>query len=164
MRTALTMAEEFNLIRRGNALIPADEYTEALLMGLPPDGPVRCTVKIERRPNKHRLFWRLNGHIALGVNEIRDRGWSADTAAAWLKIAAGYFDQVPLHHVVQEIVGQKFGYMPRSLAFSKMSDQQMSQFINAVLQVIHEHFYPHFSRERQAEIDFTIQKASEFER
>lgn len=150
-------------MRRGNTLAPADEHTEGLLTRLPLDGPVRCTVKADRRPNKHRFFWRLASQVALGVNEIMDRGWSPDTAAAWLKISAGYFDQVPLHPVVQECVGQKFGYMPRSLSFSKMSDQQMSRFIDAVLKAIAEHFYPHFSRERQAQIDFTIERASEWE-
>lgn len=91
------------------------------------------TVEIHRPRNgkMHRLYWAL---VSL-VWQNQERYSTADDLHAAIKIAAGLKTRI-------ELPGGQVGFIPGSIAFHKMKQDEFDQFYDRVCDLVAKHFLP----------------------
>lgn len=121
------------LTKRFNALRAMDQIA-AEALGKIVDGEV---VKVEiKRANQrslrhHRLFFAL---LEI-VGECQDEPWTKDQTLTWVKVAAGHTDPV------YDRDG-KVTFIPRSISFDSMSQDEFRAFFDAAVQAVLDKLLP----------------------
>lgn len=116
------------LARRGRALIPTDQSSEAAVMKME-DG--ECAVFEIVRPrsvNWHRMYFAICASIGRNQDPPRDE----DSIDHELRVLAGHYDTL--------FVGEHEVRVPKRIAFHKLSGDQWSELWPAMEQAICEHY------------------------
>lgn len=124
---------KFLAVKHLGSLRPADTAGEDALRKI---GQGQC-VEIElRRPRNvkfHRLYWTL---ITLVWQQLEEERYpTAEDLHAAIKIAAGLRTRI-------ELPDGTIGFIPGSIAFHKMTEDDFSTFFDRVCNLIAKHFLP----------------------
>lgn len=114
----------------GGKLEPLDAAAQEFVDRLKPGAVVRMEVSRARNPRRFRLFWAL-------VDICRDNTDTNLSKEAWadfLKILGGHVE-------VAMRRGEKV-YLPKSIAFSSMSEADFAEFINRLMDAIRTEVIP----------------------
>lgn len=114
-------------------LRPVDEAGEEVLRRIKRGDCVMVEVKRPRNPAFHRKYWALVNLVHENLDETRYP--TPDAFHQALKICAGLRTEIHLPE------GQ-VGYIPGSIAFHKMSEDDFSAFFNRVCNLVSRHFLP----------------------
>ncbi len=108
---------DLTMLRRGDSLVPSCEMFREDLATIPEGKEVFVTLRRVRSPKHHR-FW-----FAALQEIVRSGQWegSVETLLIWIKIATGHVT------VVIGPKGQTF-YVPKSIDFASMSEDQFTSF------------------------------------
>ena len=118
------------LRKHAGALKAADEASAEALAGIKMGEVVSCQIKRPRNLAHHRLFWALMQKVAENQSHYAD----AEQVCAAFKIATGHCDYVQTSH---GMVG-----IPKSISFSKMSQEEFRAFFNKALDYLTTHVIP----------------------
>jgi len=125
------MAEVIYVRRRGNKLEPCSLVDEEALNELPEGKDFSATIARTRSTKQHRFFWALLQKICEN-NETYRR---PEQLLLWLKIKLGYVEQVRFHD-------DKVWWVPQSISFNAMGQDEFKKFFDAALDVIVEEVIP----------------------
>lgn len=144
--TKVLMVKQFGCLR------PADQSGEEALSKMRIGDLMQVEIKRPRNLQHHRLFWALIGKVWENIDQ--ERYPSPDDLCAAIKIAAGIRTRIVLPDGTQ-------GFIPGSIAFHKMSQDEFSAFYDRVCNLIAEHFLPGVtSAELRAEVELMIGAAA----
>lgn len=115
------------------SLRPCDEAGELLLSKIKNNDLVQVEVKRPRNVQHHRLYWALVSKVWENLDQ--ERYPTPDDLSAAVKIAAGIRTRIVLPDGTQ-------GFIPGSIAFHKMSQDEFSAFYDRVCDLIAAHFLP----------------------
>lgn len=113
------------------SLRPVDDAGEQILSGIANGDLVMVEVKRPRNIQHHRLYWAL---VTL-VWQNQERYPTAEDLHEAIKISVGLRTQITLPN-------GETGYIPGSIAFHKMGQDEFSQFYDRVCDAIAKHFLP----------------------
>jgi hypothetical protein len=123
----------FLACKRFGTLRPVDQGGEDALREIANGALVQIEVKRPRNINHHRLYFAL---VSLVWDNIdHDRYPSVEDLHGAIKIAAGLRTRIELPDGTQ-------GFMPGSIAFHKMSQDDFSAFYTKVCDLVARHFLP----------------------
>lgn len=123
----------FLAIKSLNSLRPADELGEAALRKIGHGEVVSIEVKRPRNIKHHRMFWALMGLVHDNIDQ--ERYPTVEDLVAAIKIAAGLRTRI-------ELPNGDIGFIPGSIAFHKMDQDEFSKFYDRVCDLIAKHFLP----------------------
>lgn len=131
--------------KRGNALIPVDDKGLEILRAIKDERDVMVSVKVARNVRHHRLLFALLNLIVERTGKFED----TDQALVALKVACGLVDPY------LDVHAGKTYFVPRSIAFKSMSqDEYQAFFDRGVYVALHRWFPPGTSEaELRAELD-----------
>jgi len=115
-------------------LRPVDEAGEEVLRGIANGDTVRVEITRPRNVRMHRLYWALVSLIFANQAEPHRYASTEDVHNA-LKIAAGLRTRI-------ELPGGVVGFIPGSIAFHKMSQDEFRAFYDRVCDLVAKHFLP----------------------
>jgi hypothetical protein len=115
------------------ALRPCDEAGEAALRKIGNGQVLQIEIKMPRNVNHHRMFWALMSLV--WDNMDQERYPTVEDLVAAVKISAGLRTRL-------ELPGGEVGFIPGSIAFSKMDQAAFSAFYDRVCDLIAKHFLP----------------------
>lgn len=121
----LLMSKQFSTLR------PVDEAGEDALRKIKNGALVQVEVKQPRNVQHHRLYWALMSLIA----ENTDRYPDAETVSDAVKISVGLRTEI---HLPDGTIG----FIPGSIAFSKMDQTEFSAFFDRVCDAVAKYFLP----------------------
>lgn len=119
--------------RTADGLIPVDDHGRDSLAKIKTGKLVMAEVKQSRNIQHHRLYWALVSKV--WENMDHERYPSPDDLSAAFKIAAGIRTRI-------ELPNGTVGFIPGSLAFHKMNQQEFDAFFNRVCDLVCKHFIP----------------------
>lgn len=112
-------------IRRGNCLVPADYNAEDWLKSVPDGKEVLIDWRKPRHPENHRFLFSV---LNLAVEHL-DEHADVESLLDCLKIACGHVR--PVVKADGEVI-----YLPKSINYSSMSEQDFVRFKNRALYVL----------------------------
>lgn len=115
------------------SLRPADDAGEAALRKIGNGEVVQIELKRPRNIKHHRLFFALMNVVHSNMDEARYP--TVDDLVSAIKIAAGLRTRIVLPN-------GEVGFIPGSIAFHKMSQDDFSAFYERVVDLICKHFLP----------------------
>ena len=121
------------LRKRPGSLWPADEVSENALKRIADKDVVICEIKRTRNIKFHRLYWALVGKVWDNVDH--ERYPTADDLHAAIKIAVGLRTRIVLPDGT-------LGFIPGSIAFHKMTEDEFRLFYDRVCDMVAEYFLP----------------------
>jgi hypothetical protein len=123
----------FLAIKHLNSLRPADELGEAALRKIGHGEVLSVEIKRPRNGKHHRLFWALMGLVHDNIDQ--ERYPTVEDLVAAVKISAGLRTRI-------ELPNGEVGFIPGSIAFHKMDQDEFSKFYDRVCDLIAKHFLP----------------------
>lgn len=111
-----------------------DQAGEDALRAIPNGSLVQVEVKRPRNVQHHRLYWALVSLVFESQREPSRYATAEDVHAA-IKIAAGLRTRI-------ELPDGTVGYIPGSIAFHKMDQDEFRQFYERVCDLVAKHFLP----------------------
>lgn len=130
------------------SLRPVDDAGEEALSKIAQGDLVMVEVKRPRNIKFHRMYWALVTIVWQQLDEYRYP--TADDLHAAIKIAAGLRTRIVLPDGT-------IGFIPGSIAFNKMSQDDFSAFFDRVCNLIAKHFLPGVTdAELRAEVETLI--------
>ena len=103
--------------RRGNSLVPSDEYSEDFLKGIPEDKEVLVSIRRARSVQHHRYFFKM-----LSVVVANSDYWQTpDELLDALKLACGHVERR------MKIDGTPY-IVPKSINFASLDEEQFKRF------------------------------------
>lgn len=123
----------FLAIKHLNALRPADDLGEAALRKIGHGEVLSVEIKRPRNVKHHRMFWALMGLVHDNLDH--DRYPTVEDLVAAVKIAAGLRTRI-------ELPNGDIGFIPGSIAFHKMDQDEFSKFYDRVCDLIAKYFLP----------------------
>jgi hypothetical protein len=130
------------------ALRPCDEAGEEALRKIGQGQVLQIEIKMPRNVNHHRLFWALMSLV--WDNMDHERYPTVEDLVAAVKISAGLRTRL-------ELPGGEVGFVPGSIAFSKMDQTAFAAFYDRVCDLISRHFLPGVtSEELKREVSIMI--------
>lgn len=123
----------FLAIKHLNALRPADELGEAAIRKIAHGEIVSVEIKRPRNLKHHRMFWALMSLVHDNIDH--DRYPTVEDLVAAVKISAGLRTRI-------ELPNGEIGFIPGSIAFHKMDQDEFSKFYDRVCDLIAKHFLP----------------------
>lgn len=115
----------------GNTLEPADPAALELVKSLKPGKGMWLEGRRARNPRRHRLFWAL---VQI-IKENTDARQSTDAIADYLKIRGGHVE-------VFRRPGGVIVEVPKSIAFSKCTEGEFSEFLSRLMDVVRQEIIP----------------------
>lgn len=115
------------------ALRPADSVAEAALSRIKNADTVLVEFRRPRNLSHHKMFWALMGLVHDNLDH--DRYPTVEDFVAAVKIAAGLRTRI-------ELPNGDVGFIPGSIAFHKMDQDEFSKFYDRVCDLIAKHFLP----------------------
>lgn len=138
----------FLVAKHLGALRPCDEAGEEALRGMGQGEIVECEIKRRRNIKHHRKYWALISIVHQNIDG--DRYPSVEDLHAAIKIAAGLRTRI-------ELPDGTIGFIPGSIKFHRMSQDDFSKFYERVCDLIAKHFLPGVtSAELEAEVETLI--------
>lgn len=131
--------------RRGATLIPVDGEGQELLHSIRDGRDVMLSVKIARNPRHHRLLFAMLNLVVQRTNKFD----GTDEALIALKIACGLVDPY-----IDAESGKTF-FVPRSIAFESMAQDEFSAFFDRAVHVATTRWFPPGTK--QAEVRAEIE-------
>jgi hypothetical protein len=130
------------------SLKPVDAIGEDVLRKINSRDVVMIEVKRPRNGKMHRLYW---GLVALVWDNMDgDRYPTPDDLHAAFKIAAGIRTRI-------ELPNGEVGFIPGSIAFHKMKQDEFDAFYNRICDLVAKHFLPGVDQdELRAEVENMI--------
>lgn len=116
-----------------NSLRPVDELGEAALRKLGHGEIVSIEIKRPRNIKHHRMFWALMGLVHDNLDH--ERYPTVEDLVAAVKINAGLRTRI-------ELPNGETGFIPGSISFHKMDQDEFSKFYERVCDLIARHFLP----------------------
>ncbi len=129
------MALEIILMRKGKWLAPADGVSEQHIAAMKHDEVVTATIRRQRNPRHHRLFFALLNIVFQNQTRYPTLEHLLDA----IKLAIGHYDTMTIGN--REIVKL------RSISFSKMDQATFGQFFDRVVELVITRILPHTTRE-----------------
>jgi hypothetical protein len=128
------MATEVLLAREGNRLGACDPMSADVITAMKHGEQVVATIRRARNPKHHAKFMALVG----AVFENQDRYATFRQVLNAIKIGAGYYDKQPV------VIGQFTVevYLPKSISFASMPQDDFEQFYNKAVVYIVTHMVP----------------------
>lgn len=127
------------------SLRPTDSAGEDALRKIGNGEVVSIELKRPRNVKHHRLFWALMTIVHENMDEARYP--TVEDLVAAIKIAAGLRTRIVLPN-------GDVGFIPGSIAFHKMSQDEFSAFYDRVCDLIAKHFLPGVTSEQlRAEVE-----------
>ena len=117
------------LMRRNAGFFPESPIDEDNLKRIKPGQTIEVEYKKPRNPQFHRKFFALLGVVL----DNQDRHDSIDSLLIELKLQMAHYDL----HVT---MGGKSIYIPKSIAFHRMDDDEFAKFYDRALTVILKRF------------------------
>jgi len=114
-------------------LRPVDSAGEEAMSRIKNGSLVQIEVKQPRSLQHHRLYWALVSLVWDNIDHARYP--SIEDLHGAIKIAAGIRTRI-------ELPNGEVGFMPGSIAFHKMSQDEFNSFYNTVSDLISKHFLP----------------------
>jgi hypothetical protein len=136
----------FLAIKHLNSLRPADEAGAEALKKIGHGEVVTIETKRPRNVKHHRMFWALMSIVHDNIDH--DRYPSVEDLVAAVKISAGLRTRI-------ELPNGEVGFIPGSIAFHKMDQDEFSKFYDRVSDLIAKHFLPGVNKDdlrREVEI------------
>lgn len=124
---------KFIAIKQLGSLRPCDEAGQSALSKIAEGDTVMIETKRPRNLQHHRMFWALM--TIVHDNMDHERYPTVEDLVAAIKIAAGLRTRIDLP------TGES-GYIPGSIAFHKMNQDEFSSFYDRVCDLISKHFLP----------------------
>lgn len=119
------------LRRQGRFLLPVDAVTEAFLERLPQGKTLRARdITQPRSRPRNRLYWAL---LHLTSDNLTDV--PASSLHEWLKVRLGITVAIPLKN-------GKTDYVPGSIAFDAMSEEDFAPYLDRVVTLLTEEILP----------------------
>lgn len=115
------------------ALRPADQLADEAFAKIPSGQIVFVEVKRPRNVQHHRLFFALMNKVHENLDG--NRYPTVDDLTAAIKIAAGHRTRI-------ELPNGDVGFIPKSISFHKMGQDEFSAFYDKVCDLIAAHFLP----------------------
>jgi hypothetical protein len=112
---------------------PIDEAGEEFMRRIKRGEVVSIEVKRPRNIQHHRLFWALM--TIVWQNHDQERYPTVEDLVAAVKIAAGHRTRI-------QLPGGEVGFIPGSIAFHKMSQDDFGAFWERVVDLVCAHFLP----------------------
>lgn len=139
------MAKHFQSLR------PIDEAGEEVLRHLKTGDLVKVDVKRPRNVKFFRMFWVMMTLVHRNLSdELADEYPTVETLVAAFKISTGHRDVVALP------TGQKV-YIPKSISWAKMTEDEFSQFYDRCADIIAKHYLPGVTSDNlKAEVESLI--------
>jgi len=119
--------------KSGPIFRPVDDAGRELLAKLADGEIMRVEVKRPRSIQHHRLYWALLTVVHENIDG--NRYPTVDDLHAAIKIAAGLRTRV-------ELPDGTIGFIPGSIAFHRMDQDQFREFYDRVCDLISKHFLP----------------------
>jgi hypothetical protein len=113
-------------VRRGGALVPADDHAREIMEGVKDGQSVMVSVRKVRNPRQHRLAWALAQKVSEAVEWLHDR----EDAMDYLKIKARH---------VRMIVDPRTGEVtltPKSIAFASCPQETFNRLFDRMCWII----------------------------
>ena len=114
-------------LRRGNALVPADEMAEEFLSTIADGREIIISVRKARSPQHHRWFWKM---LSLVVENTDDKWGGAEDLLEDLKFATGH-----VRRKVNPFTGE-VSIIAKSINFASMDENAFRRFRDRCLYVI----------------------------
>ena len=115
------------------ALRPADTLADEAFAKIPSGQVVFVEIKRPRNVQHHRLFWALMTKVHENIDG--DRYPTVEDLAAAVKISVGLRTRI-------ELPDGTVGFIPKSISFHKMGQDEFSAFYDKVCDLIAAHFLP----------------------
>lgn len=129
---------KFLAAKQLGALRPVDQAGEDALRKLGQGQLVEIEIRRPRNIKWHRLYWALV--TLVWDNSDTDRYPTAEDLHAAIKIAAGLRTRI-------ELPDGTVGFIPGSIAFHKMSEDDFAVFFDRVCTLVARHFLPGVTNE-----------------
>lgn len=123
----------FLAMKHFNSLRPTDQAGEDALRKIGHGEVVTIEMKRPRNVKHHRMFWALMGIVHENIDH--ERYPTVDDLVAAVKIAAGLRTRI-------QLPSGEVGFIPGSIAFHKMDQDEFSKFYDRVCDLIAKHFLP----------------------
>ncbi len=124
---------KFLATKHFGALRPCDEIGEAALRKIGHGEVIQIEIRMPRNANHHRMFWALMSIV--WDNMDHERYPTVEDLVAAVKISAGLRTRIQLPN-------GEVGFVPGSIAFSKMDQAAFGEFYERVCDLIAKHFLP----------------------
>ncbi|HEC26718.1 MAG TPA: DUF1367 family protein [Gammaproteobacteria bacterium] len=117
-------------------LRPADKMTDEALSGFGIGEYLSCEIKRPRNGKFHRLFFALLSVVHDNLPEHLESRFPTVERLLWeIKLQTGRFD-------VAETMGGKTFYIPQSISFAKMDQDEFNAFFDEAMTVITKYIMP----------------------
>jgi len=138
----------FLAVKHLNSFRPSDENGEEVMRKIGHGEMVMIEVKRPRNLAHHKLFWALMTLVWEQLDS--ERYPTVEDLVAAIKIAAGLRTRI-------ELPNGDVGFVPGSIAFHKMSQDDFSAFYERVCDLIEKHFLPGVTKdELRSEVETMI--------
>lgn len=124
-------------VRTEQGLMPSNHDAEEEYKKLKMDEQVHVVIKKPRNLSHHRKWWAL---ISL-IHENQTRYETKEQLVAALKFYLGHVDTFLLRD------GSTTGFLPKSISFAKMSQEEFGQFYDRTLDFVCEKVVPGLDKE-----------------
>lgn len=138
--------------KHGNALIPVDDHGLELLHTIRDQRDVMVSVKIARNPKHHRLLFALLNLIVERTGKFPN---TRDALTA-LKVACGLVDPYIDAH------DGKTYFVPRSIAFESMEQNEFSAFFDRAIFVTLQRWFPPGTNEKELRAEIELMTESNY--
>lgn len=119
--------KDFYFVKTLGGLAPVDDAAKECLQAYGAGEVIRVTVRRDRNPRHHRLFF---GLLNL-VFENQQRYLSREALRFAITVQSGYVEEIRLS-------GDKVALKPRSISFASMDQNEFKEFYDAALKAIPE--------------------------
>lgn len=120
--------------KRSNGLKPIDQDGIDALAKVKNGKILLVQARGTRNPKQHRLFWKLMDII----HEHQDRYATREQVSDAIKIAVGYYDELPL-------VNGQMTKIPKSISYGSMTQEEFTQFFDKVIELTARDIIPNIS-------------------
>ena len=117
--------------RRGSFLIPQAPIDGELLEGFPSGKPLRVAITQPRSVPQLRLYWSMLRLVA----DNMETEVTTEALHSWVKMRCGVAAAIPLKSGAVD-------YVPGSVAFDRMSQDEFARFFDRAVTLIVEHLLP----------------------
>lgn len=121
--------------RRGAFLVPQAPIDGELLEAFPAGKPLRVAITQPRSVPQMRLYWSMLRLVADNL----DSEVTTEALHSWIKMRCGVTAAIPLRSGQVE-------YVPGSIAFDKMDQDQFGRFFDRATELLVEHVIPGLSK------------------
>jgi hypothetical protein len=130
------MAYDVLLVREGTKLAAADPISAELIAGIKHRETITATIRRQRNPKHHRMWWALVGAI-YPHQSVYATAQELNTA---IKIAVGHFDSGKTIDGIPWV-------SPRSISYAAMDQNAFSEFFDRAVEIVLTRIVPNLERE-----------------